>query len=743
MMGIDLTRCYHELISREFKLATSNIVEKEGYMHGTILSPNKINVLSKNDIVKLFDKLNGGYGEKCFNELSNMGFIVKLGDNKFRSLHMDVALRSAFLRTAYDYVPYLVSPRIGLYRFSVPSKSDRIIIVGKRKYPHENFEIIANFLNNSIDAFFGNENGAKLYKEFLMEHFKNGGLDAFQAWALATLLRDNNKIRQSHILTAPTGAGKTEIFVLYTIAKMVRSKFNNTNENAVLVYPRKALAIDQTSRLILLIRELNKVAEKHNITLTVGIRDGETPKWKKGGYVISKNNKDHIVEDGESFKGMVGLNEKPFLYRIKDSKLKVEYDGDILEFIRVTRKDMYTSPPDILVTNMWTLERRLLDDINKKDINVGYFSNTGLLVVDETHEYTGLSGGMVSSLLNVVFKVSEISDFEIILASATLPHSEKFGEKFLPKKSSVNRIDFFEITNKLKNDLGVEFTGERLVLMGIYDLMPKYSWSSYVQLWSTYMAFLQFAYTHDKKPYKPKTLVFIENIKEIRRARRGVEEGVSLGEPKDHLIKPPTDLYSYAHYSDDHKFINHIYNKIVNRKEPLVEINRRVYEMHSLLPPKDRKEVIEKLKKEDSDMAVVLTTSSLELGVDYGGVSFILNVGFENPLSLRQRIGRGGRSAKSLHTVLGIILTKKVPTESFLLHDPLVWDKLHPVRSIDSEEMELIVSRNNPQIIIRERLTYNIVKLGLKGEPTYSSGRPIRTKEELIEFLKKIKEVDA
>ncbi|AIU70698.1 hypothetical protein TEU_10330 [Thermococcus eurythermalis] len=725
-------KCYHALLKSEFNVyVNSTEVKSSEYKAGTLKLGIETKSFSRDRIVQLFSRYTDRPDE-CFNGLVKRGFIVKVG-NGYRSLHMDVAIRSAFLRTSPNSPPYVVSPRLALYEIPIPSNEDRRISPG-RHYRDEGFKKVENVLVKSIVGFFG-ENGTKyaeIYKEFLRRHFGDGGLDAFQALALSRLLREGYPpVGKTFIITAPTGSGKTEIFTLYMIAKLIKAVMDGTEERVVLVYPRKALSVDQAGRIIEMLKLLNDILRRHGIErrITFGIRDGETPR--------DLGKLKEFLRESNSFRGILGKDKNKFVYEIRDGKAVVSKNGVVYDFIVPLRRDMGDNPPTVLVTNTWALETRLLDN-TKKDIGARYFEKVSLVVFDEAHEYTGLGGALVAGNIELMAKVSKMP-LDIVLSSATVPNPKDFAER-LSGRSNVVHVDFREHVKVLEGDYGVKFKGKRLVLMGIYDILPTVSWSTYAQLWAVYMSFLHYCYSNGGKNYWPKSLIFIQNIKEIRRVKRGFDNNISLGEPKDHLYlfgdrRPSTDPFSYTHYVPPSLW-GYLDSVFTNESPYLKELLDKVAMMYSELPKGEREAIIKDLKEPKSNLATVLTTSSLELGVDYDGVSFILNVGFENPISLRQRIGRGGRSMESMRTVLGIILTKKVPTEAFLLYDPNIWDKLHPMQRQD--EGQLIVSTENPQVKVRNLLTEAVVNLALAGEPTYASDEALKGKDRMVEFLKKV-----
>lgn len=721
MAVTDLIRTYHNLIKREYrKIVDQNTKTLRPYLdpENSTLSIEEIKEITKED--------------KYFQGLRDLGFLVKLDEDHYRSLHMDAAIRSAALRTYYLGLEYIISPRLNIYEIPIPSERDRTL------RPRISTNLYESELYRRIEGFFNDPEISEIYREIINSYFAffapTGGLDVFQVLALITMLKENERYKKkSYIVSAPTGAGKTEVFLLYSLAKVLRDKAQGIPSNVLLVYPRKALAIDQAGRVMKLLYLTNEILERYDkkdLKMTFGIRDGETPRR----YELIETMRSEVPY----FRGLncpLCREDSGLLYKMEKQRITVECEkGEHkFDFVCPTRESLGRSSPDFLLSNMWAVEWRLVETREKQnDINVSYFEDLSLLVVDEAHEYNGLGGGLVSALLRNIIETSSKPDFEIILSSATLPNPESFGKKLTGIDDVVN-VDFNRVVREIR------FEGTRLVLMGVYDILPIYSWNTYSQLWAILMAFLSHVYTVQNKGYTPQSIIFIQNIKEIRRALRGVEESISLGEPRDHIItiSDPFDPYSYVHYVENGDLKESLIEKL-RTEGKLEELENKIQEMHSKVPINKRREVISELNKgTKSKIGAVFSTSTLEVGVDYSNVSFILNCGVDTPISLRQRVGRGGRGPHTLRTVLGIILTKKVPSETFLIHDIDIWKKLDPLGKYLGEE--LLVSFENPQVLARYALTKALIKMAKNGQETYSSGRKtIDNEQRLSEFLKNL-----
>lgn len=724
-MNSELIKAYHEIIKEEARLLVGLQDNKEINEGEWYPINNYSYYLYRDELVAYLRKKVFSEPENIINTLLKQGFLVQLPkkweeptSERLRSLHMDVLVRSSHITTQYGRPPYLLSYKFAVSRLIVPSKEDRIIIPNN---PLTNDS--SKKLWHAILFFFeNNQEITNVYVNIIKKYLGDSGLDSYQAYVLRNMLQSLDK--NTYAIIAPTGSGKTEIYLFYTLATIIKWQMldDDRKKKAILVYPRKTLTIDQTYRIVRLLSIANQYLRKYNILIRFVIRDGDTP------HGISD------IEDGSLFRGIncpfCKEKDNKLVFNINKKTIECKRCRTTYEFIIPSREE--ANEANLIATNPWALETRILDSA-PKDINAETLSNTALAIFDEVHEYSGLSGGMISSLIEVIRCINYSNELKLVFSSATVPEPKDF----IMKLSGNINCDVYSYEEIINNNKNIKISGERLMILGYFMMNPQYSWNTYCQLWSVLMAFLGYAYQKSEK-LSPQSILFINNIKELRRVKSGYIENLSLGEPKDHLKNIDSiEPYAYWHYLPFS--LRAPISAKASQEGLSKELESKIAEMYSELPKEKREETANKLR--GGEGLVVLSTSSLELGVDYDGVSFVLNSGLDNPVSLIQRIGRGGRSDKTLRTVLGMILARAVPTEILKSYD---LSFMKALAKSNLEGYKLFVTKDNPQIIKRRMLIEAISRIAKNGENTYASGGsggPIKDTKILIYLVEKIKDV--
>ncbi|MEZ0345655.1 MAG: DEAD/DEAH box helicase family protein, partial [Infirmifilum sp.] len=232
-MGNDeVVKAYHTIIT---DLEAPIIAHREKVQEGKwydILEPRY--TLEYQEIVSHLEKKFPNSG-KLVEELLRRGYLLPLPKDwnsgevlGYRSLHMDVLVRSSEIRTHYQSSRYLLGTRFAIKHVSVPAHDDRIISLspGDVSLP-QHLIPIAIELRDAARRFFGDERLTEQYSKIAHEFVEH--LDAYQAYSLGRLLSSPKRVQ---VLAAPTGSGKTEIFLLYALAWLMKRRHEDKDQHS-------------------------------------------------------------------------------------------------------------------------------------------------------------------------------------------------------------------------------------------------------------------------------------------------------------------------------------------------------------------------------------------------------------------------------------------------------------------------------------------------------------------------------
>ncbi len=254
------------------------------------------------------------------------------------------------------------------------------------------------------------------------------------------------------IVTTGTGSGKTESFLIPVINELLKEREAGTlgpGVRTLIIYPMNALVNDQIRRL----REL------------LAGMDGE-PKITFGRFT---------GETKETFK-----EAKAKYDEIEDTSVNPLCKNEL-----ISREQMRSNPPNILITNYAMLEYLLLRPGDNIIFSVENASKWQYIVFDEAHSYSGAKGIEVASLVKRVKAMLGRDDIRFILTSATLGDEKSnldivhFGESLCTAKFDatsivrshttealpeyeVSDIDF-ELYRKLSSMIRDNYPDERII----------------------------------------------------------------------------------------------------------------------------------------------------------------------------------------------------------------------------------------------------------------------------------------
>ena len=206
----------------------------------------------------------------------------------------------------------------------------------------------------------------------------------------------DNRARPAMVITAGTGAGKTESFLLPVLNDLIKEK--NTNKDGVrslILYPMNALVNDQVDRLHDWLKDQSDLTLFHFTS--------ETPEDCR-----TANNVQYPTWEDD-----------PFRIRTRQEARGLETrSGKKIDLHSAERGQV----PDILITNYSMLEYMLC----RPQDSVFFGSSLRSLVLDEAHLYTGTLAAEMTMLLRRLFRRCGVSSEQVLqlATSATLRTGE-------------------------------------------------------------------------------------------------------------------------------------------------------------------------------------------------------------------------------------------------------------------------------------------------------------------------------
>jgi ATP-dependent helicase YprA (DUF1998 family) len=300
----------------------------------------------------------------------------------------------------------------------------------------------------------------------------------------------------SLVITTGTGSGKTEAFLLPTLARLATeardapSSFAMPSLRAIFLYPMNALVNDQLGRLRPLFGDFRvanlftdwgkrpaRFARYTSRTLYPGVRtpkkdsirlksierfyifllqraaDPTSPDSNRAADLIAnlrKRGKWPAKPDLEAWFGSSGQHWKN---RVGEFQRAVPGDDDP-ELL--TRHEVLANPPDILVTNYSMLEYMLMRPLERPifDATRNWLAANPeqrlLLIVDEAHLYRGASGAEVALLLRRLRSRLAVPPerLQVICTSASF-NNQEYAREFAAQLSGLPKAQFQTIQGEL------------------------------------------------------------------------------------------------------------------------------------------------------------------------------------------------------------------------------------------------------------------------------------------------------
>lgn len=546
--------------------------------------------------------------------------------------------------------------------------------------------LVLNNCNSKEEANIFNKSESKLIPEDLVSAIRDiwdlpdgkGTLRLFQEDALFFILSKlmNNSIphEKELLLSMPTGGGKTEAFMIPILANIYQKKIkdNVIGVQSIVIYPTKALANDQAMRFVEIIYKVNKALEKKGVRkkrfITIGILTGDTSTYLSDSNVSEslfqicpKCGKSDFKYDNQS-KTLICKNELD--------------DGTLcdtrLDFCRLTKDDIIQNPPDILITNP--------DMINVALHNVYYLKiftqskNISSIVFDEVHTYQGIFGCHISHLLRRFEELIERKPLYIGM-SATIGNATElaallFNEPLKNIKYIRNENNKYSTDEIVKSRLHIILEPHLLEKSCNSNGTEKNRYTKTVSVACVVGMFLAHLIpdSHFRKSiifsnYRSDADDIASYISERERldVQHFYDETINKINNKLPLTKEEVDIcvYLYKWYetilNNTGNFVRDIH---VGWNRGGLEKEDRIRSIQSF----SRNNLL--TKDNETPIDLMVATKSLEVGIDIGDVSTVINS--SAPFSINeyvQRVGRGGRKKDSIAIT---IVNPENATDSFL-----------------------------------------------------------------------------
>jgi len=415
---------------------------------------------------------------------------------------------------------------------------------------------------------------------------------------------------EPHIISAPTGTGKTLIFLLPVLIRAIENN-KKKGTKALIIYPRKALSSDQLEKLLGVIIALEDVSSKDLGRIYIGIDDGSTARrWYKPGDRYSRHE--------QKFRGIKcplcarEKHESSLIVNENEKTIKCERCNRKFKNILYTKEEIWNNPADIIITNNYALSQRLMMNESHTIFGRGCEVGPKYIIIDEVHTYKEELGGHMANIIkrlqNVIRYYNPEVNQKFIGCSATIESPEDFGKKIFDSEVIVEEYPQLESKDTTRDEYHFFVLPRQEVATMFLGIQTASIFGHFYRLMNP----------------KNKILMFIDSISECERMKNLLNENEIDRIYMSHITNgdDPTNPFNWGHLFE-------------SSEQPL-----RVDIHHSKVPNRERIE--DEIKRGVLD--VIISTSTLELGIDIGDVAAVIQ--YKVPRAFDgyiQRVGRAGR----------------------------------------------------------------------------------------------------
>lgn len=476
------------------------------------------------------------------------------------------------------------------------------------------------------------------------------------------------------LLSMPTGGGKTEAFVFPLVSHLLTRKAEAIKSGheiphsvkALILYPTKALANDQAKRLAEIVQKIQSAIESKSelpgeLGVTIGIFTGDT-KYRRSdlrdplGNFLSLFQVCPVCDHSDFKLDSQTVDDKAVtLQRCKSC-------GHRMTYTRVTRTDIFNAPPDILITNPDTLNYHI--QIPNRQATL--LRDVEIMVFDEVHEYNGIFGCNVAHLLRRIEALREGPPPFYVGLSATIGNAQSLAALLFNVSSE--EVLYIRDTDERPYLEPESVARERYHLLLTPNMYDSVEWLRAYPLTATInltsalghairdphfrkiLIFSNFKADHDKLAFQiPENeqdyvAIYRDDLRGTIRAALAKGNRPVLDSSDRRVVRQVARWYEWERD-----------NVPMHEPELTVGWHRGALEMEARVRAVNRFATKNKIRTGGSGPGfeyptdVMVATKTLELGVDIGNVSIVMNSSapFSNN-DYVQRIGRGGRRKDGL-----------------------------------------------------------------------------------------------
>lgn len=308
-------------------------------------------------------------------------------------------------------------------RRMAPQEGGNYLVAELQQFQKESYPIKRNV---KVDRL--NDISKEFYEFFTTVEPEISEIANFQYEGMRAVVSSLNELKKSVIVNAPTGSGKTLVFMIPPLYNS-----STTGKSNFFIYPRISLIYDQLKTIIkyaFLVNHSHKFKRELSIGIlhgNIGPTDDITIEYSREDIFDQRANKLKfknlvcpLCGNGELYANVLTYKGKK---TIGDSKFKCSNNNCDLEIKILISKEKYRDdPPQIILTTIDTLASFMF----KSEVK-GALDRASAMILDESHVYHSIYGSLVSNLIRTVHSFNP--NISLIMASATIPNPIEFAEK--------------------------------------------------------------------------------------------------------------------------------------------------------------------------------------------------------------------------------------------------------------------------------------------------------------------------